>query len=153
MSARILCRFVFAAATLAAVPATAQTPDSAAVVAVVERFHRALADGDSAAALALLSDDVVILESGDLESRADYRAHHLPADIAFARAVRGERGALRVSVRGDVAWASGTSTSQGEFRGRAVDSAGAELMVLSRDGGGWRIRAIHWSSRRRAPAR
>jgi ketosteroid isomerase-like protein len=119
------------------------------VAQTVERYHRALAAADSGAALALLADDAVIQESGDEESRAQYRSHHLAADIEFARAVRSQRGPVRVRVRGDVAWATSTSTAQGEFRGRAVNSAGAEMMVLTRERGGWRIAAIHWSSRTR----
>jgi ketosteroid isomerase-like protein len=134
----------------AAQSSTAQAPtDSAAAAAVVERYHRALAVGDSAGALALLADDAVILESGDVESREEYRAHHLPADIAFARAVKGDRSAVRVTVRGDVAWATSTSTSKGQYRGRAINSAGAELVVLARDADGWKISAIHWSSHSR----
>ena len=105
-----------------------------------------------AAALSLLADDVVILESGGAETRDEYRAHHLPGDIAYARAVPSERGPLRATVKGDAAWVTGTSTSRGEFRGRAVNSTGAELVVLARDGGAWKIRAIHWSSRSRRPA-
>jgi ketosteroid isomerase-like protein len=123
--------------------------DSSDVAAVVTRYHAALASGDSATALSLLADDATILESGSLETRAEYRAHHLPADIAFARAVPSQRSAIAVRARGDVAWASSTSTTQGEFRGRPVNSSGAELMVLSRESDGWRIRAIHWSSRTR----
>ena len=84
-----------------------------------------------------------------METVAEYRAHHLPADIEFARAVRETRTMLRVTVLGDVAWSSATSTAEGQFRGRAVNSAGTELMVLVRTAGGWRIAAIHWSSRRR----
>jgi uncharacterized protein (TIGR02246 family) len=125
--------------------------DSVAVAAAVHRYHAALAAGDSAAALALLTPDAVILESGGVESRAEYRSHHLPADIEFARAVRSEQGPIRVRVQGDAAWASSTSTTQGEFRGRAINSAGAELMVLVRTPQGWRITAIHWSSRTRRP--
>jgi ketosteroid isomerase-like protein len=125
--------------------------DSADVVAVVERFHRALALGDSAAALSLLAPDATILESGGVESRAEYRGHHLPGDIEFARAVRSERGPVRATVHGDVAWTVSTSTTQGEFRGRQINSAGAELMVLTRTPEGWRISAIHWSSRARRP--
>lgn len=132
-------------------PAQKQS-DSADVVATVERFHAALAAGDSAAALALLTPDVVIVESGGVETREDYRSHHLSADIAFARAVKGERAPLRVTVRGDVAWAIGTSTTVGEYRGRPVNSSGAELVVLTRTPQGWRIAAIHWSSRARRPA-
>ncbi|HEU5184905.1 MAG TPA: nuclear transport factor 2 family protein [Gemmatimonadaceae bacterium] len=123
--------------------------DSSDVAAVVTRHHAALASGDSAAALALLTDDAVILESGGIETRAEYRSHHLQADVAFARAVKTERSPIRVVVRGDVAWASSTSVAQGEFRGRAINSVGAELMVLVRDSGGWKISAIHWSSRNR----
>lgn len=121
--------------------------DSTAVTDVVERFHHALARGDSVAALALLSRDAVIIESGEVESLEEYRSHHLPADIGFARAVKGKRSSLRVAVRGDVAWTAATSTTQGIFRGRTVNSAGAELMVLTRGVDGWRISAIHWSSR------
>lgn len=123
--------------------------DSAAVVATVEQFHRALADGDSLRALALMTDDVVVLESGGFESRAEFRSHHLPADIEFARATRSERQVRAVTVRGDAAWVSGTSTYQGEFRGRAINSLGAELTVLVRTPSGWRISAVHWSSRAR----
>ena len=126
--------------------------DTAAIVAVVERYHEALARGDSATALSLLAPDAVILESGGVETRAEYRSHHLPGDIAFSRAVRRERGPMRITIQGDVAWVSSTSTTRGEYRGRPVNSAGAELMVLSRESDGWRIRAIHWSSRAlRAP--
>lgn len=125
------------------------TSDSAAVVTAVLRYHAAIEAGDSLAALALLTPDAVVLESGGFETRAEYRSHHLPSDIAFARAVRSERRPERVVVRDDVAWVAMTSTAQGEYRGRAVNSAGAELMVLTRTEGGWKINAIHWSSRTR----
>jgi ketosteroid isomerase-like protein len=120
------------------------------VASTIHRFHAALAAGDSAGAMALLAPDVEVLESGERETRAEYRAHHLAADIEFARAVRSERGPVRVRVRGDVAWATTTSTTRGHFRGRAINSAGAELMVLVRTPAGWRITAIHWSSHRRS---
>jgi len=133
---------------------SAGSRDSAAVASTVARYHEALAAGDSTGALALLASDVTILESGGVESREQYRSHHLPGDIAFARAVPSVRGPLRVVVMGDVAWAIGTSTTKGDYRGRAINSAGAELMVLTRapDGAnGWRITAIHWSSRAQRP--
>lgn len=123
---------------------------AAAVAAVVERYHAALSSGDSATALALLAPDAIILESGGVETRDEYRGHHLPGDIAFARAVPSVRVAPRVVLQGDVAWAWSTSTTRGEYRGRTLNSAGAELMVLSRQADGrWLIRSIHWSSRNR----
>jgi ketosteroid isomerase-like protein len=125
--------------------------DSAAVTDVVSRYHAALASGDSAAALHLLTPDAIILESGGLETRDEYRKGHLPADIAFAAAVPSQRRVRQVVVRGGIGWVASTSSSQGTFRGRAVNSTGAELMVLLRTQDGWRIRAIHWSSRARRP--
>ena len=126
--------------------------DSAAVARTVSAFHTALAQGDSATVLALLAPDVVILESGGIETREEYRAHHLPADIKFTRSVVGTAGPTRVLVAGEVAWATSTSRVVGRFEGRQVDSQGAELVVLSRASAGWRIRAIHWSSRSRRGA-
>lgn len=122
-------------------------PDSTAAAETVRAYHSALARGDSTAALRLLADDAVVLESGGRESRDEYRAHHLPADMQFAQTVPVRRSAVHVTVVGDVAWASSTSVAQGTFRDRAVNAAGAELMVLTRTATGWVIRAIHWSSR------
>jgi ketosteroid isomerase-like protein len=126
-----------------------QSSDSAAAVATVEQFHRALVNGDSLGALGLMTEDVVVLESGGFENRAEFRSHHLGADIEFARATRSERQVRGVTVRGGAAWVSSTSSVQGEFRGRTVNSMGAELVVLVRTPAGWRISAIHWSSRAR----
>ncbi len=133
----------------AAALAQAQRGDSAAVAATVARFHDALHAGDSTAVLGLLADDAVILESGGIETRQEYRGHHLPGDIALLKAVRSEPGKLRVRVEGDAAWAASTSVMKGHYRGKALDIASAELMVLTRAPAGWRIRAIHWSSRPR----
>lgn len=130
-------------------PAQGVAADSAMVAGTITRFHDALAAGDSTTALSLLADGVIILESGGKESKAQYRSGHLRSDIAFARAVKAQRGAPSVRVEGNTAWAASTSTTQGEYNGRAVDSSGAELMVLVRTPEGWRITAIHWSSRQR----
>lgn len=123
--------------------------DSAEVVEAIERYHAALAAGDTAAVMSLLAPDAVVLESGGIETREEYRSHHLQADIAFARAVPRERGPIHVRVAGDMAWAASTSVSRGTFRDREINSQGAELMVLRRTDDGWRIEAIHWSSRNR----
>ena len=136
---------------LASLHALAQPPaaDSAAVAATVRALHQALAAGDAAGTLRLLASDAVILESGGRETRDEYAKHHLPEDIEFARAVPIQQGPLQVTVSGDVAWANSTSVLQGTYRNQAIDSAGVELMVLSRTATGWEIRAIHWSSRDR----
>lgn len=128
---------------------TRQPSDSSRIVAIVSEFHAALASGDSATALRLLDRDAIVLESGDVETREEYRSHHLPADIEYARAVPSKRTVVRVSVVGDAGWVVSTSDNRGRMRTRLINSAGAELIVLRRHGTGWKIAAIHWSSRNR----
>ena len=149
MSAKLVIRIFALCAVLPATAAAQTSSDSADVVDVVTRFHAALAAGDSTGALALLADDVVVLEAGGVETRAQYRAHHLGADIEFARAITGDRRVQQVRVAGDAAWVASTSVARGTFRERAINSDGAELIVLRRAPHGWRIAAIHWSSRAR----
>lgn len=127
--------------------AFAQENSDAHIISIVDAFHGALASGDSTLALSFLAEDAIILESGGIEDREHYRTGHLAADIRFARAVSRERGQIRVTREGDVAWAHSRSTSKGKMGDREIDSRGAELMVLSRTNGEWKIRAIHWSSR------
>lgn len=137
---------------VAAVPLAAQpASDESSVRAVVSGFHAALTSGDRVKAMALVADDALFLEAGTVETRAQYEKDHLPADIEFEKGVSIKRSAIRVVVVGDAAWATCTSETTGTYRERAVDSAGTELMVLSRGPAGWRIRAVHWSSRARKP--
>ena len=125
--------------------------DSAEVAASVASFHAALARSDSAGAMALLAPDAMIIESGDSETRAEYQAHHLSADIALTKALPGIRGKLAVTVNGSTAWTFGTSTTKGDYKGRQINSVGAETMVLTKTPAGWRIRSIHWSSHSQRP--
>ena len=117
--------------------------------AVVDAFHAALAAGDSTLALSHLASDVTILESGGVEDKEHYRSGHLAGDMRFAGAVSREPGAIEVSLMGDVAWAHSTSVRQGRVGDREINSQSAELVVLAREGGTWKIKAIHWSSRQR----
>ena len=119
------------------------------VASVIDAFHSSLAAGDSVTALSMLADDVTILESGGVENKEHYRSGHLSGDMRFAQAVPRERGEIEVSVMGDVAWAHSTSITQGQMGDREINSQGAELVVLARENGIWKIKAIHWSSRRR----
>jgi len=141
----LLTLIVAAAVPLAAQPAG----DEAAVRAVVSGFHAGITAGDAAKVMALVADDALFLEAGTVETRSQYEKDHLPGDIAFEKGVKIKRSPIRIVVVGDAAWATCTSEYQGTFQGRAIDSLGTELMVLSRGASGWRIRAIHWSSRAR----
>jgi ketosteroid isomerase-like protein len=139
--------------TSAITPAAAQTAagDEANVAATVKAFHSALGSGNGAAAMELIAPDALMMEVGGMETREQYEKDHLPADIAFEKSVTVKRTPVRVVVRGDVAWVTTSADFVGTFEGRPVDFLGLELMVLSREPSGWRIRAVHWSSRNRRP--
>ncbi|NIQ58441.1 MAG: hypothetical protein GWN71_35405, partial [Gammaproteobacteria bacterium] len=81
--------------------------------------------GDSTRALSLLADDVVILESGGMETKEQYRSGHLAGDMRFAQAVPAERGSMQIRRVGDVAWAWSTSERRGMMGEREINSRGA----------------------------
>lgn len=134
------------------VPASAAGDDieagAVAAAAVVDTFHTALEHGDTAAALALLSDDVLIYEEGGAErSKAEYTASHLAADAAFSAAVPAIRTRRFGRAGADLAWVASENRTTGIYRERAIDRIGTETMILRRTPVGWRIVHIHWSSR------
>ena len=138
------CRYGLAA-FLALLPACAPTaPREADVEAVVDAFYGAITAGDAGAAMRLIAPDAVFVESGKIETRAEYEANHLPADIDFERHVKAMRGPMRVTFDGrDTAWV----ISRAEYdEGNPEKYINTQLMVLTHDSGDWRIRTISWSS-------
>jgi ketosteroid isomerase-like protein len=119
------------------------------VKTVLESFYSAIKRGDGAAAMSVIAHDAVFVESGKLETRAEYEKNHLPADIAFEKQVTGTRAPYTVNFEGDAAWLIATTDYDGKFDGAPVSFVSAQLMVLTHDAGAWKIRSIHWSSRPR----
>jgi ketosteroid isomerase-like protein len=119
----------------------------AEVSAVLESFYGAIKRGDGKAAMSVIAPDAVFIESGRLETRAEYEANHLPLDIGFEKQVDGTRDPLRVTFSGNTAWVIATTRYDGTFDGGPVRFISAQLMLLTYDEGAWRIRSIHWSSR------
>lgn len=115
----------------------------------VAAFHQALASGDRAAALALLSPEVAIYEAGHVErSREEYAHHHLGGDMEFAK--NSTRKVLRQSERidGDTAIVWEETETTGTSRGEPVHAIGTGTTVLAKQAEGWSIVHVHWSSRK-----
>jgi ketosteroid isomerase-like protein len=134
--------------TVSCQPSVNVEADEAAIMEVVNAFYGAMKNADTAAAMALIADDAVFLEGGRLETRQEYETNHLPSDIEFEQAIPGNRTSMDVTVDRDAAWVIATTEYHGEFQASPVDFASAQLMVLTRQDTGWKIRSIHWSSRR-----
>lgn len=144
----VLSATAFAHGNAVPQPPVGETAVVADAARVVDAFHDALAKGDRGAAQALLDENVQIYEQGWVErSRAEYAAHHLDSDIAFSTATTLSRAARSGAVLGDLAYVSSEGKIAGTFKGKAIDSITLETMVLRREGSGWRIVHIHWSSR------
>jgi ketosteroid isomerase-like protein len=139
--------FVALLVWLPACGSTAPTHNDAEVAAVLESFYSAIKRGDPNAAMSVIAPDAMFVESGKLETRAEYEMNHLPADIDFEKQVTGTRDPLRITFKDDAAWVIATTTYDGKFEGAPVQFVSAQLMVLSKDGDAWKIRSIHWSSR------
>ena len=129
--------------------AQAAASDSAKAVATAELFHQALSSGDSTKAVSLLAPDVVVLESGVVQSRAEYLSHHLGADMKASAGSKSVRTLMQARIVGDAAYIVSRTVTPPTGAEGSTGSELAELMVLSKSASGWSIRAVHWSSRRR----
>jgi ketosteroid isomerase-like protein len=119
------------------------------VTSTLESFYSAMKAGDATKAMTFIAPDAVFVESGRLETRAEYEKNHLPNDINFEKQVTGKRGQWQVKSEADTAWAIATTDFDGTFDGSPVSFISAQLAVLTRQDGRWLIRSVHWSSRRR----
>ncbi len=145
MKVQFLALTVFLVSFFSASSSEAQTARDD-VRRVVVQFHEALAGGDSAAVSNLLAPDLVILEGGRAETKTEYMSHHFHSDKAFLASVEKENEKITIEVENNVAWSTSTSRLYGSYREREIDSNSAELLVLKKTNGGWKIAAIHWSS-------
>ncbi|MBI4519705.1 MAG: nuclear transport factor 2 family protein [Gemmatimonadetes bacterium] len=123
------------------------------VRAVIDAFDAALLAGDSTAVLALLDSALVVYESGAVDSsRAAYASGHLQADMRFLRSgVTKNVLSSDIEVLGAAALALTRYRISGDSDGQPVRMEGTQTMLLVRTPSGWKIRHIHWSSRRLAP--
>lgn len=135
--------------SVAAVQEATENSDAGEMTAVVDAFHAALSAGDRSAALACLAPELIVLENGHIETADEYIEHHLPLDMEFSRSVPSRRRIINATFRADTGWVISAWEHTGEFRGQPVNSTGAELMILRKDNGAWKIAAIHWSSKNR----
>lgn len=117
-------------------------------VDVVERFSAALQAGDLERAGELLSDDVLILESGGAEnSREEYLGGHAIHDAAFLKEAHVVVARRTARVEGPLAWVGTESELHTTKEDKAMTLLSTETMVLKKTAAGWRIAHIHWSSR------
>lgn len=115
--------------------------------AIAELFSRALAAGDEKAVRGLLLPNVLIYESGGVESSAaEYAVSHLPADIAFVAKLKRKQLSQASGGAGATAWVATRNRLSGRFKGKKVGLDTTETLVMTHTKAGWRIAHVHWSS-------
>lgn len=122
-----------------------QVSDSAAVVRFVDAFHEALAQDDSVSVYRMLAPTVAWIDEDEILTIADMRSRGAAAKGRWERAIQRERGALHVRVAGDAAWAYRVWPMHARAQPELIRGTEAELLVLTRNGSTWQIRAIHTS--------
>lgn len=129
-------------------PADLSNFDTATPAGTVNAFSAALKAGDGEAARSFLDDQVLIYESGYVERSAEeYAGHHMPADMKFVGAMTTEIIAQTETISGDMATVVSETGTKGTYNDKDYNLLGTGTMVLRRDGEGWKITHIHWSSR------
>ena len=112
----------------------------------VQAFHEAMKQADREAVLALMTPEATVYEMGYVDAdRNAYSGEHLKADMALAIKVQREVLSSRSGRHGSQAWVLNEYRVTGRYRGKDIDSLGAETMLLEKRAEGWLIHHIHWS--------
>jgi hypothetical protein len=89
----------------------------------------------------------LIFEAGGAErTKAEYAAHHLPADAEFSRLISSIMTRRAGRSDGALAWVASEGRTTGLYKGKALDLLTTETVILRRAGRVWKIIHIHWSS-------
>jgi len=125
--------------------ATGDTQHPASLLAT--RFGSAIAKGDVDTLRSLLEPDVLIFESGGVESSlAEYEQHHMTADMAFMKHMQVDMVSRQVFDLGESATVATQSRVHGTYQNREIDLKSTETLVMRSVNGQWKIIHIHWSS-------
>lgn len=148
-----LVALLLAGAAMAA-PAPGSADDTVAIKAVLAAYKTALERRDLTGVDALFATRNEVVESGKVEgSYTDYVAHHIGPELGHIQRFTFEDYAVTVEQAGDIAWATETYryTIVLPDRAEPIMRQGVATTVLERQEGGWKIRAMHSSSRAPKP--
>jgi ketosteroid isomerase-like protein len=135
-------------------PLAAQQPSA---TSAIERWLQAYDAALTAKDLRRLGDfyhpDVTIFEGGGINNGwPDYRDHHLGPELAEFADLQFAHRDVKVQLleTGNAADVTSEYSLKARVKDRDIDAAGLETLILARDdGGAWKIRHVHMSSRRR----
>jgi len=111
------------------------------------QLANAIAIGDVNSLRSIVAPDVLIFESGSMESSlTEYEGHHMPADMAFMKTMRREVISQQVIDSGDSATVVTRARVHGKYKDQEFDLNSTETLLMKRVNEQWKIIHIHWSS-------
>ena len=111
-------------------------------------LYTGLKTGDTELVQTILDPQVLIFESGGVESSLqEYASHHMGADMAFMANMNREIISRKILEQGEICVIATQARLTGTYRNKQIDSVSDETLVLQKKEQGWRITHIHWSSR------
>ena len=128
--------------------------DAAAIEKWLAEYDAAFNAKDLDKLAAFYHPDVTIYEGGGINRGwADYRDKHLGPELKeFANLQFAHSNTVVRMIGPDAAYATSDYSLKAKMGERDIDSGGLETLVLVKDGGAWKIRHSHTSSRPRRPA-
>jgi hypothetical protein len=109
-------------------------------------FAAAMKQGDSELVHQVLDTNVLIFESGNIESSLEeYASHHLEADIAFMEDIDKEIISQTLIEDSNLVIISTSYRMFGTYKDQEFDKTSLETLVLRQMHDGWKIVHIHWS--------
>lgn len=114
---------------------------------VAASLNRAIRSGDVELLKSLIAADVLIFESGNVESSlAEYESHHMQSDMAFMSTMEIEVISRHVIDAGSMATVVTRSRIHGVYKEKEIELTSTETLVLENQDGDWKVIHIHWSS-------
>lgn len=115
---------------------------------VADLLHEALTEGDREKVFEVIAPDVLIFESGGVESsREEYASHHMNSDMKFMAGMTRKVIDRQVTEEGSLAVVTTRSHISGSYKDKLLNLDSTETLVMKKGENGWQISHIHWSSR------
>jgi ketosteroid isomerase-like protein len=123
-----------------------QEPDHPASL-LADQLAEAIMHGDVDSLRAIVAPEVLIFESGGVESSlVEYEGHHMLADMEFMKAMDREAISQQMKHSDDLATVFTRSRISGSYKSKEIDVYSTETLVMRKMNGKWKVVHIHWSS-------
>lgn len=126
--------------------------DSIQAVETLHAFRDAIISGDRLKAGQEMSEDAIVMQAGQQCDRETYINKHIIPECKYVYSVNQSVDHRILRQRGNLIWISSSYNVKVQHQGdKPVHRKLAELAILRKEKGSWKIDMIHWSDCPRYP--